>query len=1261
MFKKGNSIFSLLIIILSVFMTSSSSIVKAADSTTSTASGPNWGDSLITSVQLQDLDGNKLTTFDQNQSMKAYWEFSNKLNGTNQVIHAGDTMVVTVPKELALSNADTANVYQKGSSTVIGTDVLDPQTRTITITFNDTAESLSKGDSPLIGSFWVNRVSWDANTDFSKDIVLDWTSQGTASNPDSNSTGTVSVKPSLPDNKEVLYKYGGFDGNIIHWTVRINYKEASIPDAIYKDTIGPNQKLLNDSDHPIVAYPTSFDKTTGVRTDDKETNMLKGLETTDQGFTAKFGDINQTIIINYDTQITNTDNLSDSYGNTGDLISKTTEIQSIPVNLSTNKLGSDAGASSAITSIVGTKLWDLPSVLPTGINKPTSVTIDLLANSIKTDQSQTVSDDNNWTYSFYNLPKYDANGNEINYTVQEDATTAPGFTGTVNIPDPTQSTTLQNIINTLTPDKTKFTVKKVWNDGKAQDDHDPITVSAFTGNHKVPSDYSSSATNSAKLSKENGWTYTFENLPELTSPDRWYVSESDIPSNYISSDSYNYNNNYDKVVTNTLATSLTVNKVWDDGDNKDVTDPTSVQIQLYQNDNNQGDQALGDPVTLNSENNWTYKFGANDSADTSSKTNQLPKYDADGNEITYSAKEVDTVDGYTPSITYNDDKTTETITNTHDSTTTPTDDTRDFTVNKVWSDTDSSKRPSSITVHLTANGTQTGDPVTIKPDTNGKWSYTWTGLAKNDAAGKAIQYSANEDDVTGYAKNIDVDQTDTSATITNTANTTPTDNQTNFQVSKIWNDNNSANRPTSVQVQLKANGVNSGSPVTLNKDNGWTYNWDKLDKTANDKDIAYTVSEINPPAGYTPTIAYSNATTATITNTLPNSGGNTGDTTTNLNVTKIWSDSNNKDNLRPTSVTVNLLKDGNKVDSAVLNSDNNWNHDFTGLDKTAKYTITEDKVANYTTNIDSTNATNVQIINTHTPSTTTPTDDKTNLNVTKTWSDNNNKDGLRPNQVTVHLFKDGKEINSAVLNANNSWNYNFTGLDKESTYSVSEDTVANYASNIDKTDATDVKITNTHTPSTTTDDKTNLTVNKLWNDNNNKDNLRPSQVTIHLLRDGVVTGQAVQLNSLNAWSYTWNNLDKNGKYSIKENNVSGYTTSQSANGGVITITNTHTPKTPENPDNPGNPFTPGNPDGNNGNNGGTGDQVNTGNGGGGSNTTTNFTSGNPMVPSVPYQKTNTSNGLLPQTGSKDANILYSILGVLILGLISIFELKRKRV
>ena len=82
-----------------------------------------------------------------------------------------------------------------------------------------------------------------------------------------------------------------------------------------------------------------------------------------------------------------------------------------------------------------------------------------------------------------------------------------------------------------------------------------------------------------------------------------------------------------------------------------------------------------------------------------------------------------------------------------------------------------------------------------------------------------------------------------------------------------------------------------------------------------------------------------------------------------------------------------------------------------------------------------------------------------------------------------------------------------------------------------------------------------LTVKKVWN-SNNKNN--PSQVTINLLKNNKVI-DAVNLNKNNNWTYTWENIEKSDKYSIKEINVpKGYTDSYKKEGNTYIVTNTDT-------------------------------------------------------------------------------------------------------
>ena len=70
--------------------------------------------------------------------------------------------------------------------------------------------------------------------------------------------------------------------------------------------------------------------------------------------------------------------------------------------------------------------------------------------------------------------------------------------------------------------------------------------------------------------------------------------------------------------------TVTVTKKWEDEDDQDGIRPESVSVQLYA-----GEDAYGDPVTLDEEGEWTYTW------------TELDKYE-DGEEIEYTVEEVKT-------------------------------------------------------------------------------------------------------------------------------------------------------------------------------------------------------------------------------------------------------------------------------------------------------------------------------------------------------------------------------------------------------------------------------------------------------------------------------------------------------------------------------------------------------------------------------------------------------------------------------------------
>ena len=170
------------------------------------------------------------------------------------------------------------------------------------------------------------------------------------------------------------------------------------------------------------------------------------------------------------------------------------------------------------------------------------------------------------------------------------------------------------------------------------------------------------------------------------------------------------------------------------------------------------------------------------------------------------------------------------------------------------------------------------------------------------------------------------------------------------------------------------------------------------------------MEEIGNLTGYTSVVSGSAAQGYKITNSHAPE-------TTEVSGTKTWSDSNNQDGKRPASIMVNLLANGTKIDSKTVTEKDGWKYSFTNLPKNKngeeiKYTITEDAVADYSTEVKG-----YDITNSYTPG-------KTSVTVTKAWDDADNQDGKRPSNVEVQLKANGQASGAkVVLNADNNWSY----------------------------------------------------------------------------------------------------------------------------------------------------------------------------------------------------------------------------------------------
>ena len=104
-------------------------------------------------------------------------------------------------------------------------------------------------------------------------------------------------------------------------------------------------------------------------------------------------------------------------------------------------------------------------------------------------------------------------------------------------------------------------------------------------------------------------------------------------------------------------------------------------------------------------------------------------------------------------------------------------------------------------------------------------------------------------------------------------------------------------------------------------------------------------------------------------------------------------------------------------------------------------------------------------------------------------------------------------------------------------------------------------------PTPPSHDYTKLTVRKVWVDDGID---RPESVIVQLLRNGEVR-EEIELNQNNQWAYTWDRLDEDYTWSVREKNVpNGYEAFYTTEGNVTTITNTEKtePITPPEPAEP---------------------------------------------------------------------------------------------
>ncbi len=181
----------------------------------------------------------------------------------------------------------------------------------------------------------------------------------------------------------------------------------------------------------------------------------------------------------------------------------------------------------------------------------------------------------------------------------------------------------------------------------------------------------------------------------------------------------------------------------------------------------------------------------------------------------------------------------------------------------------------------------------------------------------------------------------------------------------------------------------------------------------------------------------------------------------------------------------------------------------------------------------------------------------TDISITKIWDDEDNQDGLRPDEIEVTL-SNGTTVS---LNEENDWSATVEDLPvyengEKITYTWSEVSVPGYELVGNETNGYVTTLTNRHVP-----ELTEITIVKIWDDFDDVSQIRPDEITIDILVDNEII-ETIVIKNTDGWEMTITDLPKfkNGieiVYDVSEHAIKEYDTYYAKNGNTFTITNHH--------------------------------------------------------------------------------------------------------
>jgi hypothetical protein len=482
---------------------------------------------------------------------------------------------------------------------------------------------------------------------------------------------------------------------------------------------------------------------------------------------------------------------------------------------------------------------------------------------------------------------------------------------------------------------------------------------------------------------------------------------------------------YNYVVTYKLQNiTLSVYKNWNDSNDNDKLRPAEYTYNVYANDVLNGTYTLPKSTTTKTFNN-------------------VPVYnETTGEEIVYRVEEVNVPENYTVSYanyTISARNLRWNITNFHNV------NRVFFNVSMVWDDNNDQDglRGTSYQLVYIRNNNITSGQTSLRLQPSGDWfnSTNKTRLVSGVEANYNLYYAGKSRYNTTITNTTEI--LESGDVLVNYIITNKHIPETiNFTVQKVWNDygNKENLRPEQITINLLANGETIRS-VVLNDENEWYYDFGEFDVCSAGKRISYTFSEDGVPEMYTSSISSSGGR-YTITNSYY----------TEVNLTVNWDDNDNQGDTRPINLAVYLRANDEDYAMMYLSDLNNWKYTFKGLP------IYDEEGNKIVYSVEQTNLPNFYVeeleVEGHNFNFTNKFISVISMNISKNWSDFDDFDGLRPDELEVQILANGEVYKTVTLNAQNNWTCEVTQLPKYIngtgvTYTVNETVPFGYVEEYD--------------------------------------------------------------------------------------------------------------------------------------------------------------------------------------------------------------------